>query len=291
MPNPVINRRQYGKVSAATLVTDGLFAHYFSSDFDASADGATIGIWKSQEFPGAGAQDYEWDTGPADLPTVSATRLCNGHHSVRFNGKASLGCTGKLSGTNGLYTAGGSTDYPNGIEMYVVYWADHDPPTGANLGFNGRVQTCFDAGVVVLVKASTLNNGEHFPFSDNNWYQSFGLSSRITFVNNTSARGTNGWHCVNVSTPVAGPALWYLDSSLIHQENAYTFGTLNAGVTNFGPISQIGAMALSSGYPSGRCFGLVGNIAAAFFYNKTLSVGQRTQMRAYLKANWGCTSF
>lgn len=290
MPNPVIIRRLYTPKNLATLVTNGLFAHYFSSDFDGSTNGSTVGEWFSQEHPGPAAQQDAFQSGVGgNLPAVDGTKTCSGHKTLRFDGKSNLGCANASGDSNGVYSKT-TSNYPTGIEYFMVFQADNNTATGAALGFNALGTPCFDensAGTPIL---NSNGNFDLFPFQNNQVRSGFGVSSNA-FVTRPIGSFAGGWHCINVSTPnPAGTRTMWLDSEAFNTLSGYTFFTTSFATGSIGSISSVGGAANGTG-GAAVFYGLIGNVAAMFYYNRVLSVAERTQMRAYLKANWGCTSF
>lgn len=222
-----------------------------STDFDGTANGTSIASWNDKSGHG---QNFNL-TGVALLgnptaPTVDGGVLANGHKTVRF------------AGANAIGAAAFSFAGVNGVEMMVVYRNDADP------GVNGRM---FE-----LMRPNNATE-ELQPFSDGNFYECFGRTDRPS-LGNPATSSAGAFCCYDVSSRSDNSSYdAWLNSEHFFTSAVYTFSNnQGANQTTLG-CAWTGAA---------NNFGL-GNIAAVYAWNVSLSAAERTQARAYITALWG----
>lgn len=227
-----------------------LFLKLESSQFDGQTNGSNITTWND----GSGNGHNFNLTGAAlngnpGVPTVDAVTTLNGHNTVRFNNNS-------IIGINGFNFAASP-----GVEMICVYKTD-EPVVGNGVFFD-------------LMRISNAVNTAT-PFTDNNFYESFGRTDRPNIGQPVTSMAN--FVCYDVSSKSDNSAY----NAWINTENFFT-----SGAYTFSNLQQASFSTLGGGFTGVTNLFGSGNIAAVYAWNTALSASDRLLARAYVKQTWG----
>lgn len=251
---PSTNSNELQATTTGNLITlpqlGSLLVKLESLDFDGTAGGTVVGLWTNhgtgQNFNLTGAS---LDGNPA-APTVDAVNTLNGHNTIRFNNNNIIG------------TASFNFNGINGVEMMCVYKTD-EPVVG-------------DGNFFELMRISQALNTAT-PFTDGNFYESFGRTDRPNLGAPIHTLLTN-FICYDISSLSNNTAY----NAWTNTENFFT-----SGVYTFSNIQSANQTTIGGGYTGVVNLFASGNVAAVYAWNVSLSAAERLQARAYVKQTWG----
>lgn len=245
-------------------VSNGMLLRNEGLEFDGFADGAAISQWTDLS-----PNVRHWaafTTGPK----VDKVRTANGHATLRFDGTFS-----ELE--QDFFLPDNTSPYTGGMEIFVLYQQDNDPPTS---GVNQ------EAGVFTFNQP--INFPPHQPYTDGTIYECFGRADRPQMPNPTTSLTT--FRVYNVRSKSDG-SLWRLDIS------AETVVNVSSGYTyqQRGLEPSDNATKGRAKYHLGRSYrkdtdvqyNFKGNMVALSLWDHVLSTSDRNSILAYYLSTYG----
>lgn len=239
-------------------VTSGLVIRTESSDFDGQANGNPIASWLEQ------ITTNTWQA-IATQPTVDKVLTAGGHATVKFAAGDAF-----LLQNSPTFPASGFA----GLHVMCVYRHAADPPNDPN-GVGGAFQ--FN---------QNDNAASHHPYADDNFYENFGRDARAN-LGNPGINTANAFVLYEVSSAATNNAYdaWLNNNHFFTAAGGYTFNQ-QGNVDKVGSANQ-GYRLARTIFVGFQTYNFTGNIAAVYVWNRVLTLTERTQMRAFIKCNWG----